>query len=352
MNHLHHRYARLSRLARVVSKQSLCVITALLACMVAPESASAQVVCTVNGNSGGDTRIGVPRMAPDGTRLEIDQRHDPRVNCRGLPDGTFLEIGLEFEPGANPIANPYGPGILIQNTNVPGVGVVMTSTNLALENFGQPLVTYTTSAHGWAPFIFNIRAFRVKHGTVDFTRNFPMNFYPFAHLTWRAPGLQDTPVRFHSLRTEGFRNSDTVFPERCWIQTPQRVIELGSYPASSFKGVGTSPQHGTRIDVIGVACTAFNLGDFEINGDADVLPGVIRPKTGPGMASGVGVQMLEPDGVTPWLLGSRREMISDSEWPDVVEFPNQRFAVRIVQTAPSIQPGAVEAILTMTLSYK
>ncbi|WP_416367163.1 fimbrial protein [Pseudomonas tohonis] len=230
---------------------------------------------------------------------------------------------------------------------------------------------YATSLEGigvrvaWAQNANNLPASieggEIMHGSRP-RRAIPRNHYAPAQRFWvqlvktndnpSSGALQINPVRIYydnELTNElTFPPTQLMFTQKgCRLRTPNTTVQLPFANLHHFRGVGS----GTRPK-------AFNL---ELECDPDVrvsyrvdglqaADSVLKNGEGSGMAKGVGVQLLKGEGSgMPLVLGTKTYHLSSGATggPSVIPL-----IARYYQVGPTVSPGEVITIATLTLFYE
>ncbi len=133
----------------------------------------------------------------------------------------------------------------------------------------------------------------------------------------------------------------------CDLDSPSLNVDLGDYKTTDFTGVGTTTDKKTVA--IPVTCTgadsAFSLSVSAVN-PADTTNGVMALDSGG--ASGIGVQLLQSDGVTPVPLTS-------SSWSAGTSIPGSNtlnLFARYYQLDNTVTSGNATASVTLTFNCK
>lgn len=143
----------------------------------------------------------------------------------------------------------------------------------------------------------------------------------------------------------------TFTASTCSVSTGSQnvTVSLPTVAASALGAVGaTAGTTGFGINLTG--CPSNHLGVSATLSTSNPYAGsngVIAPTTGAGYAGGVGVQVLQPNGVTP--------VTFDTKFPTgTTNGANYTFNLyaRYFQTAASVTPGQVKATATYNLTYE
>lgn len=147
-------------------------------------------------------------------------------------------------------------------------------------------------------------------------------------------------------------NGVTVVTPTCEIDTGSRniLVQLGKVPAKNFSGVGSTA--GTRPFNIQLNCTAGAAAAnmVYLRMDATLDPsgqqGVLQLTQGAGVATGVGIQVLDRSGVA--VKFGEDALVGPSKQGDYV-LP---YTARYLQTAPDITAGPANGVATFVVNYK
>jgi type 1 fimbria pilin len=144
----------------------------------------------------------------------------------------------------------------------------------------------------------------------------------------------------------------TFTASTCSVSTGSQnvTVTLPSVAANTLGAVGATAGM-TPFGIILTGCSS-NLSvsaTLSSNNPYIATNGVIAPTTGAGYASGVGVQILQPDGATP--------VTFDTAFPTgTTNGANSNYTfslyARYYQTAAPVTPGQVQAAATYTLTYQ
>ena len=141
----------------------------------------------------------------------------------------------------------------------------------------------------------------------------------------------------------------------CTVSTNSKNISvpLGNQPISQFTGVGSSsPSRGFNIDLLSCSNVKSVLLQFNATPDSDYAnaaqQGVIQLQSVANKATGIGVQLLKQDNVTPVPLNSQQSMWQGASTP-TISLP---FAVRYLQTRSSVTPGEANAVAQFVIAYQ
>lgn len=147
-------------------------------------------------------------------------------------------------------------------------------------------------------------------------------------------------------------NGVTVVTPSCTVDTGSRniLVQLGKVPTKSFSGVGSTA--GARPFNIKLNCSAgveaANTVFLRMDATADPSgqQGVLQVTQGGGMATGVGIQVL--DGSSTGVRFGEDALVGPSKDGSYVV----PFTARYFQTAPTITAGPANGMATFSLNYK
>lgn len=144
----------------------------------------------------------------------------------------------------------------------------------------------------------------------------------------------------------GFAGTTSVTTSSCTVGTYDTLVDLGTVYTQAFKSVGTT---STSVDFsIGITCNSTSLAPtitFSGTKDTNVSTVFANTKTGNGVATGVGVQLLYNNtAIVPDSAISLGVATSTSE-------KVYTFNARMYQTLSSASAGSLTAPVTFTLDY-
>ncbi|PFH04677.1 type 1 fimbria pilin [Collimonas sp. PA-H2] len=147
-------------------------------------------------------------------------------------------------------------------------------------------------------------------------------------------------------------NGITIITPSCTVDTGSQnvVVNFGSISRGSFKGVGSTA--GARPFNIKLNCqrgeNAQNtiLLNMQATADLSKSPGVTQLTQGTGVATGVGIQILDKNS-NPVVFGTAATVGPSADIQYVVPF-----TARYYQTAPNITTGPANGTATFTIEYQ
>jgi len=236
----------------------------------------------------------------------------------------------------------------IHDTNVPGVGIRLTRI-VSNPSGGASEVTYPHTNNYVAnsvPTFYSPVRFRVElFKTADHTGSGPLSQGTYTR--YAPDGEPGRSVLTTSLGGSG----TTIKTPSCEIDASSRniVVRLKMQPLFQFTQIG--PVQGGEAFSIRLNCKAgLNINKvvyLRMNGDTDPSArGVLRPQSGEGSASGVGIQLLDASSQP---VDFRQDAIvgPSKDGSYVVSY-----TARYYQTAGTVQPGVVKATATFTVDHK
>ncbi|HBR1081295.1 TPA: fimbrial protein [Klebsiella quasipneumoniae subsp. quasipneumoniae] len=224
----------------------------------------------------------------------------------------------------------------VYNTNVPGVGIRMTSPSGKVLPYDLPINANTyANINGNGIKAELIKTGDITGGTLDtgmLARASVVNQFYIANVT--------------------LNGTNTVSSVACSVSTPHVDVPLGQHGKTEFTGVGSTTAW-TSFD-IGLDCSTgarinvrFEPAAGVVSGMTDVmnLDGGGRD----GNASGIGVQLwFRPDGGSAVKFGQETYY-----WTSAYGGPETvQLQARYYQTARTITSGAANATATFTLTYR
>ena len=218
----------------------------------------------------------------------------------------------------------------VYNTNVPGVGIRMTSPSGKVLPYDLPINANTyVNINGDGIKAELIKTGDITGGTLDtgmLARASVVNQFYIANVT--------------------LNGNNTITSESCTVTTPTVNVPMDDHEKSEFSGVGSTTEW-VNFD-IGLTCDVGARINVRIDAAADPSAssqGVMQLDSGG--ASGVGIQLhYRPDDATVQY-GQERFY-----WQSVYGDEIVQLKARYYQTAQTITPGPANATATFTLTYK
>ncbi len=134
----------------------------------------------------------------------------------------------------------------------------------------------------------------------------------------------------------------------CRVTDSNITVNLPRASTQGFSGVGST--QGSTAFSIALVCDAGISVAYELDGPADPsnAPGVLANQSGSGMATGVGVQVLQ--GNVPVTLGAvSSPYLRTTRDNEQVSIP---MTARYYKTGPTMISGSVNAIATLSMNYQ
>lgn len=284
------------------------------------------------------TTLSILRDAPVGTVLYDTGRWmgggSASATCSG-PGTVWMDHGYRAAINRTALQHVY-------ETGVPGVGIKVAWANNASRPpssmaggifMQHPLVETQISATSYSPgqlwWFQLIKTGPIESGTVQIP---PIQVYYHNLLT--------NELTFPATRLE-------VSKRGCRLLNPDVTVHLPTANHHHFKGVGSSAWE--RAFDIHLECDPDVSISYRVDG-TQAADSVLKNSEGPGMATGVGVQLLKgAGGGTPLVLGAKayHQTTGPSGGPSPIPL-----IARYHQHEPDITPGAVVTTATLTLFYE
>ncbi|WP_250628556.1 fimbrial protein [Pinirhizobacter soli] len=337
----------------------------ILACMLLLAPLASHAACSYSDSDAIATTaplqgsVTVGRDVPVGTeiyRARMTSSALVRVLCDAVSPYRYRFIVL---PNArSPYVHPVF-GANVYQTNVQGVGVVVWAGN----NVAVP-AQFNSAPAGAVAIVNNHNYFvsLVKTAEVVLAGSIPASQLPTFEYVVGTNNL-----RVHSGRTVGSLN---IVSATC--RTPDVNVNLGNHVLDVLTGVNTTT---TAVDV-SIAlqnCPAFfgrtsvtstngtisagSLGDNTISylinpttSAVDAARGILALSNLTGSATGIGIQLLRADGITPAVLNSNTASGLALQPTNGQNYQIQLKA-RYIQIAAVTTPGQANAAATVTLTY-
>ncbi len=143
--------------------------------------------------------------------------------------------------------------------------------------------------------------------------------------------------------------SGIVNKNGCTLDTPNLNFNLGEHQQNTFKGIGNTGQEITQPIIL--SCNPKTKYSLKVNDTSTGVPGVIKLTQEPGVATGIGVQLLAGKNRVPVVLGSAQEMGTSMAGSEDSE-QTIDITARYYQTDTTITPGKANASATFTVTYE
>lgn len=307
-----------------------------------PSTSYANVQCVI-------TRPGEIRTYPvviynidiPGTSKELSLR-GTRMDCVfNKPTDKTGKIIFEIDPTA-PKNTVYPEAI---DTNLAGIGIKYAIGGNAACTM-KPNTTTITCDVKFNEKLVHFVIYRNFFMTAAI-QNFGYFNIPQGNITYYleedgATNAQSLPMLLDA--TQGF-----VSKNACTLNTPTVNFNLGEHQQNTFRGIGSTGQEKTQPIIL--SCHPKTKYSLTVNGDDAGKPGVIKLTQEPGVASGIGVQLLTAKDNQPILLATKTEIgTSAAKGTDLEVTIN--ITARYYQTDTQITPGKANASATFTVTYQ
>jgi type 1 fimbria pilin len=281
--------------------------------------------------------------------------------ARDLPIGSILyDTGWVGNSSAYIECDPldtWGHGYAVPMTPVAGVGVYQTSvqgigvrtgwsstlsvrpadiTQSAIQNWPrvQQTLPYLKGVYLPSPLyrIQLIKTGDIMPGVIAFQNPIATSVYG---------GIVATSTNFTSTQVN-------IATAGCRVTNSNITVNLPKASTQGFSAIGST--QGATAFTIPLVCDAGISVAYELDGPADVsnAPGVLANQAGSGMATGVGVQVLQ--GNAPVTLGAvSPTYIRTTRDKEMVSIP---MTARYYKTGPVVISGSVNAIATLNMNYQ
>lgn len=284
------------------------------------------------------TTLSVQRDAPVGTVLYDTGRWmgggSASASCSG-PGTIWMDHGYRSPINRTALQHVY-------ETGVPGVGIKVAWAN----NASRPPSSMAGGAFmGYPTTEMQIPADTYVPGQLWWFQLIKTG--PIESGTVQIPPIQ---VYYHNLLTNELTFPATrleVNKRGCRLLNPAVTVHLPTANHHHFKGVGSSAWE--RAFDIHLECDPDVSISYRVDG-TQAADSVLKNSEGPGMATGVGVQLLKgAGGGTPLVLGAKayHQTSGPSGGPSPIPL-----IARYHQHEPDITPGTVVTTATLTLFYE
>ncbi|BDB23406.1 fimbrial protein [Cupriavidus sp. P-10] len=254
-----------------------------------------------------------------------------------------------YEAWSYGYATPMTPtGIAgVYETGVPGIGIKIAWSNVIADRPGdinQAMIQNWPRAQLTMPYLNGVylppalyRAQFIKTGETS------PGVISFQNPT--ASAVYGGVVAASTFFTSTQINVKTA---SCRVTNSNIVVKLPTTSAQSLAAVGST--QGATPFTISLVCDANINLHYDIDGPADPAnaPGVLANGIGSGMATGVGVQVLQ--GAAPISLGTVMDAgIRTNSDNQAISIP---MTARYYKTSPVVSSGLVNAVATFSMSYQ
>lgn len=269
-----------------------------------------------------------------------------QTQCAGSESAGYTNLA----GGTAPVIGNSEKGPVYGITSLPGIGYSLSDTALYnnTPNYFQPFGTVSAPAGNYS---------------FDATAKLRIDFWRTGTLTTGqyclSAGTSLGHVKFGSLIVTqvvlGNPLCVNVVGPTCSISTDSKNISvpLGSQHVSQFTGIGsTSQSKSFNINLLSCSNVKAILMQFNATPDGDYAnaaqQGVIQLQNVASKATGIGVQLLKGDNITPVPLNSQQSMWQGSSTPNI----SLPFAVRYLQTRSTVTLGEANALAQFVVAYQ
>ena len=289
------------------------VVLACLACLLVPVGqafAANACTATVTGGAFSGTPILIPRDAQVGDPIGSAVQHVISISCGpSMGDYANKEIGIQFSHAGQRVDALSGPDALVFALGDSGVGVKVTlpyypSVDLNGNSGARGAPGFEIrsgsipAAQANMSFSYTVRQQLVKLGTPLNTTNALPISSDLLKLDWSIPnGTNSVAI------TNGVIRANTVANTRLGFAscTPENItVTLAAAKAKNLRV--TSPSMSARVQTPFVVtlrnCPALNMAlhvTLDSPTKSTTIDGLMLPSNAPGMARGVGIQLLTGD---------------------------------------------------------
>nr|WP_263859113.1 fimbrial protein [Shewanella algae] len=286
--------------------------------------------------------IVVQRDTPIGTELGRQPFYTLQYySCTG--DGTVHNSAVGFKPVGSYTNIPGVTGYVF-DTNIPGIGFVIGSTNCnkggAFYTRLQKWDQYTCGTDGYIQsptetlgVIFYKTGKTSTSGTTS--KREAARIISLFNGAWE--GSQEIPV---------YVGSTNVQVLSCQVDASAVNVPMGSISKKEFSGVGSTSAE--QLFTISLRCDAGTKVNLTLDAikDASGRAGVIALSDVANKATGVGVELRYNN--SPVTFGQMLPVATVASSGDYL-IPLQ---ARYYQTAPTVTPGVANAVATFTMTYQ
>ncbi|WP_261373949.1 fimbrial protein [Yersinia aldovae] len=267
-----------------------------------------------------------------------------RLDCSlANPQQNFGRLVFEMDPAARINAaypeafdtNLAGVGIKFEVTGNPGVCTMLDTTKIVCTINPTPKVQ---RVH----FVIRRNLFKTAPIQEFGPINIPQGYIKY-YLENDGPGnAKNLPGILDAA-------SGIVNKNGCTLDTPNLNFNLGEHQQNTFKGIGNTGQEITQPIIL--SCNPKTKYSLKVNDTSTGVPGVIKLTQEPGVATGIGVQLLAGKNRVPVVLGSAQEMGTSMAGSKDSE-QTIDITARYYQTDTTITPGKANASATFTVTYE
>ncbi|WP_133622202.1 fimbrial protein [Erwinia sp. LJJL01] len=286
----------------------------------------------------------IPRSAAIGSEILDETQLRPPEKFKdyvGLQCGSSATITAKYTSaaapvsGLNPPAFPKAAG-KVYPTNIAGIGMITRSQQYDVATYFPSSVASSSYYYVYKGIVLGVTL--IKTGDIP----------PGTHVVTGTTSL--------SAGGEVFQTSDfklSVFVENCSIPNKGATTQVVMDEASIINLNPTGPAQPFSIPLTNCSTgpASENIAKVLFDGiggstNADASNGVLGLDKS-SKASGIGIQLLKEDGVTPFPLGKATQ-VGAVEKGDMT----LNFNARYIKTSAKPQPGSANAKASFTVSYK
>lgn len=293
--------------------------------------------------------LSVPSNATVGTLLKTVNAHGINTVIQCTSAG-YVRFQYGDDTGRTAITGPGIPAGVV-STGVPGIGVKVISAYLlpyaTLPNVWGTWRTSSLSTISW-PGLTNVGVKILFYKTGDITPgelSFPRNFVEMWASTSPTSTSAADAVLYSTLNISG---TPEVKVPGC--VTPSLTVPLGKHSKSGFSGVGSTSASTPFTFAINNCDAGLNAVKYTFKPatgitleDSGLATQHLTVKSGPGTASGIGVQVLYNNDTLVPFNTAISTMTSSHTIP---------MKARYIQTASAISAGEANSALEFTMTYQ
>lgn len=195
----------------------------------------------------------------------------------------------------------------------------------------------------------------------QFTQTIALAVLDFKHNGIRKLTTPDFKLNYYlesdgpaKIKSVDVRTTGTVVvdietkPTSCTLSTSDINFNLGTLQEKDFVGIG--PKGNGQTQKISLTCNRKTKYSLQVDGDAEpVHKGVIKLTSGPGAATGVGVQLLANNNKIEINQANEigQNVNHGTTLPDEIDITAQYY-----QTETTVTPGTANASATFTMTYQ
>lgn len=340
------------RSKRVMQLLAALVVASGLAVLPGRAMAATSSCSTTSAASMTLGNVTAQASAPVGTLLGTATSITVTFRCTNIPSGDpGRNLYIQTGDLAARSASDTGSGGIIFATTIPGIGLKLTaspdeasaSACLRCGPGSTPGFEIGPVPRSSGTFAETFTAQLIKTGAVTpgtLSGIQLMRFYWYEYGTTASSGPMSTALTING--------GTTVTPVGCTVDTGSQnmTVALPKVSTSSLPNQGATSGR-TRFN-INLSCQAGTNASISFaTANAYSVPnGVIAPTTGAGMATGVGIQLINGASTAPVPFNSALSLGATPNGAWVVPFHAQYY-----RTSTSMTGGTVRGTLTFTMTY-